>query len=84
MAYIENVLIDSDNIMSPSTNITLRKINAKLYAFDKMYIDKELIEGNLWINLMREELQLKSSSFKNIYLFYDGDSRTCKSCLLMT
>ena len=36
---------------------------------------------------MREELQLKrsiQSSFKNIYLFYDGDSRTCKSCLLMT
>ena len=48
MVYIENVLIDSDNIITRSNNITLRKINAKPYGFDKMYIDKELIEDNLY------------------------------------
>ena len=48
MVSIENVLIDSDNIISRPNNITLRKINAKLYGFDKMYIDKELIEDNLY------------------------------------
>ena len=48
MVYIENVLIDSDNIITRSNNITLRKINAKPYGFDKMYIDKELIKDNLY------------------------------------
>ena len=48
MVYIENVLIDSDNIITRSNNITLRKINAKPYGLDKMYIDKELIEDNLY------------------------------------
>ena len=45
---MENVLIDSDNIITRSSNITLRKTNAKPYGFDKMYIDKELIEDNLY------------------------------------
>ena len=61
MLYIENNLIDShdcmylivkslkeiNKIMTGWNNITLIKINVKPYAFEKMYIDKELIEDKL-------------------------------------
>ena len=57
MVDIRNKLIDTDgvmyltvesligiyNIITGSTNITLRKINVNLYGFGKMYMDKELI-----------------------------------------
>ena len=36
-------LIGIYNIITGSTNITLRKINVNLYGFGKMYMDKELI-----------------------------------------
>ena len=53
--HIENNLIDSDggmyltvdslieinNIITGSNNITLRKVNVKPYGFHKMYMDKE-------------------------------------------
>ena len=55
MVYIENNLIGSDggmyltvdslieinNIITGSNNITLRKVNVKPYGFHKMYMDKE-------------------------------------------
>ena len=58
LVYIENNLIDSDggmyltgdslievnNIITGSDNISLRKVNVKPYRFDKMYTDKELLE----------------------------------------
>ena len=61
MLYIENNLIDShdcmylivkflkeiNKIMTGWNNITLIKINVKPYAFEKMYMDKELIEDKL-------------------------------------
>ena len=57
MVYIKNNLIDTDggmyltvdsliqinNIITGSNNITLRKLNVKPNRFDKMYMDKELI-----------------------------------------
>ena len=62
MVYIENDLIDSDggmyltddllietnNVITGSNNITLRKVNVKPYGFDKMYMDKEIIEDKLY------------------------------------
>ena len=62
MFYIENDLIDSDggmyltddllietnNIITGSNNITLRKVNVKPYGFDKMYMGKEIIEDKLY------------------------------------
>ena len=56
--YIENNLIDSDagiyltvdslieinNIITGSNNITLRKVNVKPYGFNNMYMHKESIE----------------------------------------
>ena len=57
MVYIENNLIDSDggtyltidslieinNIIISSNDITLRKANVKPYGFDELYMDKKLI-----------------------------------------
>ena len=62
LVFIKNNLVDSDgdmylivdslikvnNIISGSNNITLRKVNVKPYAFDKMCVDKELIEDKLY------------------------------------
>ena len=58
MVYIENNLTDSDggmyltvdslveinSIITGSINITLRNLNIKPYEFDKMYMQKQLIE----------------------------------------
>ena len=41
-------LVEINNIISGSNNITLRKVNVKPYGFDKMYMDKELIEDKLY------------------------------------
>ena len=40
-------LIEINNIITGSNNITLRKVDVKPYGFDKMYIDKELIKDRL-------------------------------------
>ena len=62
MVYIKNNLIDSDggiystvnslieinSIITGSNNITMGKINVKRYGFDKMHMDKELIEDKLY------------------------------------
>ena len=58
---MQNNLIDSDgdmyltvdslkernNIINGSNNITLRKVNVNPYGFDKMYMNKKLIEDKL-------------------------------------
>ena len=41
-------LVEINNIINGSNNITLRKFNVKPYGFDKMYMDKELIEDKLY------------------------------------
>ena len=62
LVYIENNLVGSDdglyltvdslieinNIITGSNNITLRKVNVKPYGFDKKYMDQELIEDKLY------------------------------------
>ena len=37
-------LIDVSNIITGSNNITLTKVNVRPYGYDKMYMDKGLIE----------------------------------------
>ena len=39
--------VDINNWITGSNNITLRKVSVKRYEFDKMYIDRELIEDKL-------------------------------------
>ena len=70
------------SIMTGSNNITLRKVSAKGYGFDKIYMDIELIEDKLYqiINQFSER-KIKSTKFYSILLnkmhqFYDG--RTCE------
>ena len=41
MCLTVNSLIEINNIITGSNNITLRKVNVKPYGFDKMYMDKE-------------------------------------------
>ena len=41
-------LIEINDIIIGSNKITLRKVNVKSYGFDKMYMDKELIEDKLY------------------------------------
>ena len=59
LLYKESILIDSDGVMyltfgslieehiTTLNNITLEKVKVKPYGFDKMYMDKELIEDKL-------------------------------------
>ena len=96
--YIENNLIVSDggmyltvdslieinNIIIGSNNITLRKVNAKSYGLDEMYMDKELIEDKLYQIIDQfNGRKITSTKFYSILLnkihqFYDGNGRTCK------
>ena len=96
LVYIENNLIDSDGgmyltvdslikinkLIIGSNNITLRKVNVNPYGFDKMYMDKELIEDNLdQIIDQFNENTITSTKFYSILLsktdaFYDDNGRT--------
>ena len=97
LVYIKNGLTDSDrgkhlivdslieinNIITGSNNITLRKINVKPYGFDKVYVDKELIEDKLYQTIDQfSERKITSTKFYSILLnkihsFYDGNDSTC-------
>ena len=81
LVHIENNLIDSDggmylkveslieinNIITGSNNITLRKVNIKPYGFDKMYMDKELTEDELYQTIDQfNERKFTSTKFYSI------------------
>ena len=103
LVYIENNLTDSNggiylttvdtlieinNIITGSKNITLRKVNLKPYGFYKMYMDKEVIEDKLYQIIGQfNERKITSTKFYSILLnkihsFYkngwNGNGRTCK------
>ena len=76
--------METKNIITSSNNITLRKVNVKPYGFDKMYMDKELIEDKLYqiIDLFNEKT-ITSTKVYSILLnkrhpFYDENGTTCK------
>ena len=77
-------LIEINNIIIGSNNITLRKVNAKSYGLDEMYMDKELIEDKLYQIIDQfNGRKIISTKFYSILLnkihpFYDGNGRTCK------
>ena len=65
-------------------SITLRKVNINPYAFDKMYMNKDVIEDKLYqiINQFNER-KITSTKFYSMFLnkihpFYDGNSKACK------
>ena len=62
-------LIDINSIITGLNNITKGKINAKPYGYEKMYMDKDLIEYKLY--------QLIDQLINDMYPFYDGNGTTC-------
>ena len=75
------VFFDTD-----STTITLRKVNVKPYGFDKMYMDKDLIEYKLYQIIHHfNERKITPAKFYLILLKkmhpFDGNGRTCKILL---
>ena len=76
--------IKTNNIITGSNNITLRKVNVKPYGFDKMCMDKELMDDKLYQIIDQfNERKITSSKFYSIPLnkihpLYDGNGRTCK------
>ena len=77
-----NSLIEVNNIITGSNNISLTKFNIRIYRFDKMYMDKELIEDALYQILDQfNERKTTNTKFYSILLkkidpFYDGNGRT--------
>ena len=62
-------LIDINSIITGLNNITKGKINAKPYEYEKMYMDKDLIEYKLY--------QLIDQLINDMYPFYDENGTTC-------
>ena len=79
-------LIEINNIITGS-NITLRKVNVKPYGFDKMYMDKELIEDKIYQIIGQfNKRKITTAKFYSVLLnkthsFYDGNGRTCNILL---
>ena len=84
MVYLKNNLIDTDgsiyirvvslieinNITTVSNNITLRKVNVKPYGFNKMYMNKELIDDKLYQLIIDQfnERKVTSTKFRSVLL----------------
>ena len=77
-------LIEINKITTGSNNIALRKVNVKLFGFDKMCIDKEFVENKLYQIIDQfHERKNTSTKFYSTFLnkinsFFDGNGRTCK------
>ena len=72
-------LIETNDLITGSSNITLRKVIVKPHRFDKLYMDKDLIEDKLYqlINQFNER-KIMSAKFYSALLneinpFYDGN-----------
>ena len=77
-------LIEINNILTGSNSITLRKVNVKPYGFGKMYIDKVMIEVNLYQIIDQfNTRKITSTEVQSLFLnkthpFYDANGRTRK------
>ena len=83
MYLIVDSLIDINIITAGSNNITLRKFNVKPHGYDKMYMDKNLIEDELYELI--DQFNKRKISHINFYFtlldnehpFFDGIGWTC-------
>ena len=84
MYWTVDSLIDTNNIITGSSNITLRKVNAQPYGYNKKYISKDLIKDRLYgIIDQFNESKISHRDFyfvfhNNIHPFYDKNGRTCQ------
>ena len=78
------LLIDIYSIISSSNNITLKTVNAKLHGFEEIYMDKDLIEDELYQLIDQlDERKTNRRYFSlalidNIHPFHDWNGITCK------
>ena len=83
MYFTVDSLTDINNITG-SNHITLRKVNNKSNGYDKMYMDSDLIEDNLYQLLdPLNERKINHRDFysvllDNIHSFYGRNGRTLK------
>ena len=81
MVYLKNNLIDIDGsiyirvvslieINNITTVITLRKVNVKPYGFNKMYMNKDLIDDKLYQLIIDQfnERKVTSTKFRSVLL----------------
>ena len=54
-----------NNIKTDLNNITPRKVNVKLYGYDKLYIDKNLIEDKL--HQLKDQLSKRKFNYWDFY-----------------
>ena len=76
-------LLDVKNTITGLNNITLKKVNVIPLWYDKMYVDRDLIEDKMHqlIDQFNERQMIHnfySELFENIHPFYDGNGRTFK------
>ena len=65
--------IEINNIRAGSNNVTLRKVNVKPCGFEKMYMNRELIEDKLY-QIIDEFRQIQANSI------YETMSSCCLKC----
>ena len=79
-----DTVIEINNIITGSNNFILRKTNVKPYGFDKIYMDKDLIEDKLYQLIYQfSERKITPEKFysillKKIHLLNDRNCRTGK------
>ena len=77
-------LIATKNIITGASNITFRKVNAKSHGFDKVHIEKDLIEDRFYqITDQFSEKKITPAKFYLIFLqeihsFYNGNGNLCQ------
>ena len=77
-----DLLIERSKIITSSNNVTLSKFNVKLYGYNKMYMDDDLIEDKLYQLIYQfNESNINHRSFYfaslgNIHQFYDENGAT--------
>ena len=72
------LLIDINNIITGSNLIILRKFNARPYGCEKMYLDKDLVEDELY--QLKDQLNKRKINHRDFYFvllnnrhpFYEG------------
>ena len=83
-------LIDKNNGIPCSKNITLRKINAKPYGYGKMHMNQDLIEEKLY--QLIDQFDGRKINHKKFYFallynicpFYDANRINCQILFLFT
>ena len=81
MCFTVDSLIEMINVIwwkFGGNNTTFRKVNVKLYGFDKMYMEKNSVKDNQFNQRKITPLKFHLILSNKTHQFYDGNGRTCK------